>query len=346
MLAALQGDGHRIPPPPPVLALEALPSPAGHAAALENERTSLGQALGASLEGIAALALHVAEAAPPGVRLRVRLYGAESGRVHGSWVVPGEAMRPGWLALDLPMPVGPVRETACLDLRADLPSPGSGRLALALEDRRAPADRAAMQAGAPGERALAVRLWTAPFGRRLTMAPHWDWEEIELSLLPSSCAAPPGVPLGVRVQLPAQVWDAALLPEGRVERVALGAEPPRLVASMGGGERCLLVLPAVPVSGLDLLQAEVFTAMGDASLLEGALWLQPAGAAIASEADLSLSARDARWSGWRRSGPAGGAPLRLSLALPPGTAPTLAAALALRNSARRPRTCCAWNGRN
>ena len=38
----------------------------------------------------------------------------------------------GWLHLDLPTPIGPVRETACLDLRADLPDSG-GRLALALE---------------------------------------------------------------------------------------------------------------------------------------------------------------------------------------------------------------------
>ena len=191
-----------------------------------------------------------------------------------------------------------------------------------------------MQGGAPGERALALRLWTAPFGRRFTVAPHWDWEEIELSLS-SPGAAPPGVPLGAQVQLPAPVWDAALLPEGRVERVALGAEPPRLLATMGGGERCLLVLPAVPVSGLDLLQAEVFTAVGDAALLEAALWLQPAGAPIASEADLSLAGPDARWSGWRRSGPAG-APLRLALTLPPGTAPTLAAALVLRNLGTEP----------
>jgi hypothetical protein len=131
------------------------------------------------------------------------------------------------------------------------------------------------------------------------------------------------------------VWDAALLPLGRVERVALGAEPPRLVATMGGGERCLLVLPAVPVSGLDLLQAEVSTAMGDASLLEAALWLQPAGATISAEADLSFSAKGARWSGWRRPGPAG-APLRLALALPPATAPTLAAALVLRNLGAEP----------
>jgi hypothetical protein len=328
MLAALQGDGHRIPPPPPVLALEALPSSAGHAAVLEDGRESLGQVLGASLEGIAALALHLGEEVSVEARLRIRLYGAESGRVHGSWVVPGAALgTPGWLHLDLPTPIGPVRETACLDLRADVPE--GGRIALALEDRHAPPDRAAVQGGTPGERALAVRLWTAPFGRRFSVAPHWDWEEIEQTL------APPGVPLGVKVQLPAQVWNAALLPEGRVEIVALGAEPPRLVASMGGGERCLLVLPAVPVGGLDLLQAEVFTAMGDAGLLEAALWLQPAGAAIRSEADLSLSAPDARWSGWRRSAP-GGAPLRLSLTLPPGVAPMLAAVLVMRNLGAEP----------
>jgi hypothetical protein len=330
MLAALQGDGHRIPPPPPVLALEALPFSGGHAAALQDGRESLGQVLGASLEGIAALALHLAEAAPVEAHLRIRLYGAESGRVHGAWVVPGAALAAaGWLHLDLPTPIGPVRETACLDLRADVPAGGGGRVALALEDRQAPPDRAAVQGGAPGERALALRLWTAPFGRRFTVAPHWEWEEIERSL------APPGVPLGVRVQLPTQIWNAALLPEGRVEGVAFGADPPRLVASMGGGERCLLVLPAVPVGGLDLLHAEVFTAMGDAALLEAALWLQPAGTAIRSESELSLSAPDARWSGWRRSAPGGG-PLRLSLTLPPGAASMLAAVLVMRNLGAEP----------
>ena len=336
MLAALQGDGHRIPPPPPVLALETLPSPAGHTAILDVGHHGLGQGLGTSLEGIAAMALHVAAAPPAGTQVRVRLYGAESGRVHGSWVVPGSALPPGWIVLDLPTPIGPVRETACLDLRADTPSAGEeGRLALSLEDRAAPRDRAVVQGGVPGERALALRVWTAPFGRRFTVAPHWDWEEIEASLADSPVAAPPAVPVGVKVQLPAQIWAAAQLPAGRTERVALGAEAPRLVASLGGGERCLLVLPAVPVSGLDLLQAEVSTALGDAGLLEAALWLQPAGSGIANEADLSLSSLGARWSGWRRSGP-GGAPLRLSLVLPPATVPILTAVLVLRNLGATP----------
>lgn len=333
MLAALQGDGHRIPPPPPVLEVDAPPSPAGRAAMVTAGRhEGLGQVLGTSLEGIAALALHLAEAPPAETRLRVRLYGAESGRVHGSWAVPSEALTPGWLHLDLPTPIGPVRESACLDLRADRPDPdGGGGVVLSLEDRQAPPDRAATQGGVPGERALALRAWTAPFGRRFTIAPHWDWEEIEVSLAGSpAVAAVPDVPLGVKVQLPSQVWAAALLPDGRAERVALGAEAPRLVASMGGGERCLLVLPSVPVAGLDMLQAEVFAAMGDSGLLEAALWLQPAGAAIAAEADLALSAPDARWSGWRRCAPGGG-PLRLSLLLPVGAAPSLAAVLVLRN---------------
>ena len=195
MLAALQGDGHRIPPPPPVLALDALPSPAGHAATLRRGGESLGQVLGTSLEGIAALALHLAEAAPADTRLRVRLYGAESGRVHGSWAVPGGALAAG---LAPPRPADAdragARDAPASTCAPTCPRPTAAGVVLALEDRQAPPDRAAMQGGAPGERALALRLWTAPFGRRFTVAPHWDWEEIELSLS-SPGAAPPGVSL-------------------------------------------------------------------------------------------------------------------------------------------------------
>jgi hypothetical protein len=316
------------PPPPPVLALEALPSPrgtprhsktGGRASAGSRREPGRHRVLGAARGGSGAGGAR-ASASPVrrGKRARARLLG-RAGRSVGA----------GLASLDLPTPIGPVRETACLDLRADVPA-AEGSVALSLEDRLAPPDRAAVQGGAPGERALALRLWTAPFGRRFAVAPHWDWEEVELSLAGSPGAAPPDVPLGVKVQFPAQVWAAALLPQGRAERVALGAEAPRLVAEMGGGERCLLVLPSIPVAGLDLLQAEVSAAMGDPALLEAALWLQPAGAAVASEADLSLSAPGARWSGWRRCGP-GGAPLRLSLLLPPGAAPALAAVLELRN---------------
>lgn len=328
MLALLTAFGDQAPPPVPVLALAAEPS-AAHALAMPAGQAHLGQGLGVSLEGLAALALHVQEApAAPGARLKLRLYGAESGRIFGSWTLPGEALTPGWLTLDLPSPIGPVRETACLDLRAELPE--GDRLALSLEDRLAPQDRAvSLEGTGPQERALALRLWTAPFGRRFTLAQHWNWEELDLPLLPA----------GVPVRLPSQLWSSALLPSGRVERVALGAEAPSLVATLGGGERCLIVLPAVPVSGIDLLRAELAVRLGDPALLEAALWLQPAGSWVAAEEDLSLLAPGTRWSGWRKPGPVG-APgsgtLRIALALPLDAPAMLCAVLVLRNRGAAP----------
>lgn len=329
MLALQSAFGHQAPPPAPVLALAMEPSAAGHAVAAQAGQLHLGQDLGVSLEGLAALALHLREApAAPGARLKLRLHGAESGRIFGSWTLPGEALAPGWLTLDLPSPIGPVRETACLDLRAELPE--GDKLALSLEDRLAPPDRAACLRGAgPQGRALALRLWTAPFGRRFVLAPHWNWEELELPLLPA----------GVPVRLPSQLWSSALLPAGRVERVALGAEPPRLVATLGGGENCLIVLPAVPAGSLDLLQAELAVRLGDAALLEAALWLQPAGSWVAAEEDLSLLAPGTRWSGWRRPGPAGapgGGSLRIALPLPPDLPAMVSAVLVLRNRGAAP----------
>jgi len=328
MLALQSAFGHQAPPPAPVLALAAEPS-AAHAVAAQTGQLHLGQGLGVSLEGLAALALHVREApAAPAARLKVRLLGAESGRIFGSWTLPGAALAPGWMTLDLPSPIGPVRETACLGLRAELPE--DDRLALSLEDRQAPPDRAVSLAGSgPQERALALRLWTAPFGRRFTLVPHWNWEELEL----------PVPPAGVPVRLPSQLWSSALLPAGRVERVALGAEAPSLVATLGGGERCLVVLPAVPVGGLDLLQAELSVRLGDAALLEAALWLQPAGSSVLAEEDLSLLAPGTRWSGWRRPGPAGapgGGSLRIALPLPLDAPAMLCAVLVLHNRGTAP----------
>lgn len=328
MLALQTAVSGQAPPPAPVLALAAEPS-AAHALAMQAGQAHLGQGLGVSLEGLSALALHVREApAAPGVRLKLRLYGAESGRVFGAWTLPGEALAPGWVTLDLPSPIGPVRETACLDLRAEMPE--GGRLALSLEDRLAPPDRAvSVENAGPQERALALRLWTAPFGRRFTLVPHWNWEELDLPLLPA----------GVPVRLPTQLWSSALLPAGRVERVALGAEAPSLVATLQGGETCLVVLPAVPVSGIDLLQAELAVRIGDPALLEAALWLQPAGSWVAAEEDLSLLAPGSRWSGWRRPGPAGapgGDALRIALRLPLDAPATLCAVLVLRNRGAAP----------
>ena len=63
----------------------------------QDGRLALGQALGVKLEGLAAIALHLKEAlAGAEAVLRVRLYGAESGRIAGAWVLPGRSLAAGW----------------------------------------------------------------------------------------------------------------------------------------------------------------------------------------------------------------------------------------------------------
>jgi hypothetical protein len=306
-----------------VLALE--PAPAGEAVAAEDGRLAAAQLLGLRLEGVASLALHLQEAhvGPAGL-LRLQLYGAESGRVHGAWLVPGEALLPGWLVLDLPSPVGPVRETACFDIAVELEAGDS--LALSLDAGVTAPERAlAVKCGRAPERSLALRLWTAPFGRRFTVPTHWDAEAVGLEL------GWPGVPM----RLPAQVWEAARFPVGQVEWVALGSEAPRLLASFGAGKRLAIALPVVPVNGLDLLQAEVVVARGDAGLLEAALWLQPKGVPLALDSDLLLDAPEARWSGWRKAPPEGG-PLLLPLALPLDGPRNAMVVLILRHAGKPP----------
>jgi hypothetical protein len=327
MLAALQGDGHRIPPPPPVLALEALPSPRGTPRHSKTGGRASGQVLGASLEGIARWRCTwrkrrrrrpgCASASTARKRPRLRLLG-RAGRGARAWRMaaprPADADRAG-PGNGLPRPA---RRRA-----------GRGGLRRPLVGGPARAARPGRGArGAPGERALALRLWTAPFGRRFAVR-RIGLGRGRAFLAGSPGAAPPDVPWASRSSSRRRSGGGAAA-AGPAERVALGRGSAAPGGEMGGGERCLLVLPSIPVAGLDLLQAEVSAAMGDPALLEAALWLQPAGAAVASEADLSLSAPGARWSGWRRWRP-GGAPLRLSLLLPPGAAPALAAVLELRN---------------
>jgi hypothetical protein len=101
--AALRRAAANIQPPAvPLLVASAEPSAGGHAVAAKDGRLALGQALGVKLEGLAAIALHLKEAlAGAEAVLRVRLYGAESGRIAGAWVLPGRSLAAGWLTLDL-----------------------------------------------------------------------------------------------------------------------------------------------------------------------------------------------------------------------------------------------------
>ncbi len=87
MAALLQATGQEVPPPSR-LSVEAEPDPAGRRIGLA-AGGRWAQRLGTSLEGIAAVALHLAEAPrlamPEGAHLAVRLIGVESGRLRGAW---------------------------------------------------------------------------------------------------------------------------------------------------------------------------------------------------------------------------------------------------------------------
>lgn len=327
MARLVQGLGHE-PPAAPLLAIDAAPDPACRAEAATSPEAEAGglvlaQRLGCSLEGIAAIGLHLAAAEAPGP-LRVRLLGEESGRVRAAWCVPAAALAPGWLTLELPTPLGPLRETAVLELVAE------GGLALSLEAAEAPAALCpSLAAGlAPMGRALALRVWTAPFGRRFVLAPWWDWEA-------------PDLPPGLGQRLPEQVWTAAQVVAGRGLALALGETGPvRPQLALAPGEApALLLLPAVPTAGIDLVEAEVAVHLGEAGALEAALWLQPAGTSLAGTGDLLLTRPGARSTGWRRADAARGA-ITLALRLPPeveGMAEdmpggVLAVALALRHA--------------
>jgi hypothetical protein len=316
MQALLLHAGPPAAQPPPILARPAEPAAAA-ALAPRDGRLALGQALGRPLSGVTALALHLEASAGALAALRLRLHGAESGRIFGAWLVPGEALVSGWQQFDLPAPLGPLREGALLEVVAE--TRPEDVLRLSLEDRSS--EVPAVVAGGPAqERALAVRVWTAPAGRRFIQPLHWDAEAIDLPLAPA----------GVTVALPEQIFAAARLPLGRVEARALGQAPPRLVATLAGGETALVVLPAVPLNGLDLLTAELALTLGNVAGLEAALWLQPADAVLATLGDLSVEPPGARWSGWRSPRP--GEPLRITLALPLAGPRHATVVLALRNA--------------
>ena len=172
MAAWMRSAGHGWPQPPH---LDYSDKPAG-GAPLPQGRTRLRRTLTAEVGHITALALHLpAVECGPGTTLRMRLFGQESRTLLGAWVVPGEALLPGWLPLELPMPAPPRRETTVVEIDIDL----------------APADQLTLD-GPP-----ALRLFKVKGMSRFVQAAHWDGLSQGLTLPPA----------GVWLGLPAHVWE-------------------------------------------------------------------------------------------------------------------------------------------
>ncbi len=181
----------------------------GPAPALPAGRTRLRRLLPAEIGGVCGIGLHLSRAeCGPGSALRLRLLAHESERVLGAWVVPGEALVAGWLALDLPVPAPPWREGAAVEIDIDLMT----------------GDLLALPEGP------ALRLFRAEGPPRFTRPAHWEGASHGLALPPA----------GVRLGLPPHVWAGV---------------PRRL--TLRPGEHREVVMPALPVLGLDRLLARL-----------------------------------------------------------------------------------------
>jgi len=236
------------------------------APALPAGRTRLRRLLPREVGGVSAIGLHLSRAeCGPGSALRLRLLGHESERVLGAWVVPGEALTPGWLSLDLPIPAPPWREGAAVAIDIDL----------------AAGDLLALSEGP------ALRLFQADGPPRFVQAAHWEGASHGLAL----------PPIGVRLGLPGQVWQGV---------------PRRL--TLAPGEHREVVMPALPVLGLDSLLARLRLAGGSA--MQAALHCPGSASGW----------RDFDWQG----------EVEIALPLPASVAPTTALSLSLRQLGSQP----------
>ncbi|WP_159997722.1 DUF6212 domain-containing protein [Roseomonas sp. 18066] len=315
---------HR-PPAAPRLALST--EPGAEALAARDGALRLRQPLGLRLDALTRIGLHLASVGQG--FLRIRLIGAESDRVQGSWLVPLDGLAPGWLLLDLPAPLPALAETAMLSLQAE----GADRLALSLDagwTRPAGAVRAE-DAPAPADRALALRAWTAEPGSRFTAPAHWRWDEPGLAL------PEPGLPYA----LAEAGWPLARALSGSVSLLGLGDEAPRalLRTPTTGPGQAVLHLPHLHNAGLAVLRLTAALRQGAAADLALAAWILPSHQGIATPADLAPRDAAGRFSGWRGFAGDGSLQLALTLPLALGLNSQLVVALATREGGAAPAGC-------
>ncbi|WP_419897280.1 DUF6212 domain-containing protein [Roseomonas sp. USHLN139] len=324
-LGALARQMAHRPPAAPRLVLST--EPGAEALAAQEGALRLRQPLGLRLEALTRIGLHLT-----GARqgfLRIRLIGAESDRVQGAWLVPLEGLAPGWLLLDLPAPLPALAEGALLALQAE----GAEGLALSLDAGWTGAAGALRPEGvaAPGDRALALRAWTAEPGSRFTAPAHWRWDEPGLTL------PAPGLPHA----LSESGWPLARALSGTVSLLGLGEEAPRALLRTPDDAPGLAVLqlPQLHTAGLGVLRLGAVLRQGKAAELALAAWVLPCEQNVASLE--ALAPRDAagRCSGWRGFAADGSLQLALTLPVALGLHGQLVVALAARDGSPAPAGC-------
>jgi hypothetical protein len=135
------------------------------------------QPLSVPADRLAALAVHVVQssAAARG-SLRVRLVAPETQRILASWLVPFEEIKPGWLRLEMPVPLPPLRQSVQLELGFEVeqgPAP-----ALSLNDSGWHADLSASDnTGQSLNAIVAHKAWTAEPGAWYVYPAYWDWRD-------------------------------------------------------------------------------------------------------------------------------------------------------------------------
>ncbi|MBU8547049.1 MULTISPECIES: DUF6212 domain-containing protein [Roseomonadaceae] len=233
----------------------------------------IAQHFGRPAEGLASIALHVAAArATAASQLRVRLLAA--GRVLAAWVVPGDEVQGGWLALDLPRPAPPGPAEAVLDVAVETAS----------------GETLVLSAGGLGATApLALRAEVAEL-HHLVLPRHFDWAACDLHAL---------VP-GVAMPLAPQAMQAASLSGASQRMVAAGSEAPRMMLDIEPGATATLQPPSLSPGAADLALAELTCRLGDPSSLRASLQAGPEGGA-------------GRDSGWRLADPNGALRISLPL---------------------------------
>jgi len=304
------------------MTLQSVAEPSDETIRLDGENPMLTQPLGTRVDRIAAVAIATGAVAGNGAdHLRVRLSGIESGRIFGSWLLPADALHPGWVELELPAPVEWAPETAQLELHFS--SGNGGHLDLQL-DRMPPFPQNIMtRPGIPSpDAALAVKVWCADTGSRYVMPEHWDWTEL------GSAAHPAGIPLA----MPLAAYTRVRVLQGGMPKPYSPVDLDPMVIGLFGGRQTLVLFPLVNVSGMDVIDAAFALRAGDARGLAVAMWLQPVGHTINGETDLLLSGSNVAWSGWHAFGGKGEA--RVVMELPAGLGVNLQLVVLLDGTAR------------